>query len=171
MSIEAIDDTHLDDDHFLLPGDWYFGMGGSIRTLLGSCVAVTFWHPLLHLGGMCHFVLPTSGKKRGATLDGRYGDEAIEALLQSAQRATPRLLEYRIGLYGGGRMFAVAGRDDAHDIGQRNIEAARQLLARVNLPICATHCGGSGHRNICLDLDSGIVAVRHGELTSGKEQR
>jgi len=171
MRTDAVDDAQPDEDRFLLPGEWYFGMGGSIRTLLGSCVAVTFWHPLLRLGGMCHFVLPSSGRKRGDTLDGRYGDEAIEALVRCAQRATPRLLEYRIGLYGGGRMFSLAGRDDAHDIGQRNIDAARAILSRLNLPIFATHSGGSGHRNICLDLESGNLAVRHGELTTGKEQR
>ena len=31
---------------FLMPGQWYFGGKASeLRTLLGSCVAVTLWHP------------------------------------------------------------------------------------------------------------------------------
>ena len=29
-----------------------------LRTLLGSCVAFTFWHPQRRIGGMCHFMLP-----------------------------------------------------------------------------------------------------------------
>src|SRR5439155_18563598 len=40
---------------FLQPGEWYFGDADTrIRTLLGSCVAITMWHPRRCLGGMCH---------------------------------------------------------------------------------------------------------------------
>jgi chemotaxis protein CheD len=33
----------------------------SIRTVLGSCVSITLWHPVKRVGGMCHFLLPTRG--------------------------------------------------------------------------------------------------------------
>ena len=47
---------------FLQPGDFYFGDRDTrIRTLLGSCVSITMWHPRLHVGGMCHFMLPERG--------------------------------------------------------------------------------------------------------------
>jgi Chemotaxis protein; stimulates methylation of MCP proteins len=47
---------------FLQPGDWYFGDRDTrIRTLLGSCIAITIWHPRLLVGGMCHFLLPGRG--------------------------------------------------------------------------------------------------------------
>ncbi len=52
---------------FLQPGEWYFGNRKvSIRTLLGSCVAMVFWHrhPKLLMGGMCHFTLPTAGPRK-----------------------------------------------------------------------------------------------------------
>jgi chemotaxis protein CheD len=46
-------------DIFLRPGDCYFGgQNTSIRTVLGSCVSMTFWHPQLRVGGMCHYMLP-----------------------------------------------------------------------------------------------------------------
>ena len=51
-------------DVFLQPGDFYFGEAGTrIRTLLGSCVAITLWHPILHIGGMCHIMLPERGER------------------------------------------------------------------------------------------------------------
>ena len=44
---------------FLNPGEYAFGTElDRIRTILGSCVAVTFWHPGLRLGAMCHYLLP-----------------------------------------------------------------------------------------------------------------
>ena len=47
---------------FLNPGDYAFGDEQvRMRTLLGSCVAVTFWHPKLRVGAMCHYLLPALG--------------------------------------------------------------------------------------------------------------
>lgn len=157
-------------DRFLLPGQWFFGSGGSVRTLLGSCVAVTMWHPRLLVGGMCHFVLPSSRKARGKVLDGRYGDQAIDALVQSAQRTTPRLLEFRVGLYGGGQMFS-GTRDETPEIGENNIEAAHALLDSYGLLIRQIDVGGTGHRNVALDLETGTITLRRGPLTLVKEER
>ena len=58
---------------FLQPGEFYFGEGKTrVRTLLGSCVAITLWHPRLHLGGMSHYVLPNrQHRKKHDPLDGR----------------------------------------------------------------------------------------------------
>ena len=42
-------------DLVLQPGEWFFGQSPNrISTLLGSCVAVTVWHPILRCGGLCH---------------------------------------------------------------------------------------------------------------------
>ena len=47
-------------DVFLLPGEFHFGdQDDRIITLLGSCVAITLWHPEKRIGGMCHYMLPS----------------------------------------------------------------------------------------------------------------
>ena len=39
---------------FLQPGDFYFGDENTrLRSLLGSCVSITMWHPTKLIGGMC----------------------------------------------------------------------------------------------------------------------
>ena len=44
---------------FLQPGEFHFGHARTrIKTILGSCVAITMWHPILRIGGMCHYLLP-----------------------------------------------------------------------------------------------------------------
>lgn len=92
---------------FLQPGEYHFGDRNTrIRTLLGSCVAVVIWHPLLQIGGMCHVLLPQrSGRRGSATLDGRYADEALQLLLQAAAAAGTEAGEYQAKLFGGGNMF------------------------------------------------------------------
>ena len=76
-------------DIFLQPGEWYFGGRDTrIRTLLGSCIAITLWHPRLQVGGMCHFLLPSRSSLHppATPLDGRYGDEAVAALVHEVRR-------------------------------------------------------------------------------------
>ncbi|MDO8775427.1 MAG: chemotaxis protein CheD, partial [Burkholderiaceae bacterium] len=69
-------------DIFLQPGEVYFGGRDTrIRTLLGSCVAITMWHPGMLAGGMCHYMLPGAPTGRRGALDGRYADEAMELML------------------------------------------------------------------------------------------
>lgn len=91
---------------FLQPGELYFGDRNTrIRTILGSCVSLVFWHPKRLTGGMCHYMLPSRMHGSRAGLDGRYGDEAIALMLKEihASGADPR--DFRVRLFGGGNMF------------------------------------------------------------------
>lgn len=152
---------------FLDPGDFYFGAGEiCIVTLLGSCVSITVWHPVLHIGGMCHFMLPTRGTSRKRQeLDGRYADEAVQLLLREMAERHTQPQEYQIKIFGGGNMFPQQrGRNGflkCNDVGIRNIEAARLLLKEQHFPLPTEHVGGDGHRKLMFNLCDGDVWVRH----------
>lgn len=151
-------------DIFLAPGEFFFGdQDTRIRTLLGSCVAVTLWHPLRLIGGMCHYMLPTRGLKRGREPDGRYGDEAMELFLDQVKRHGTRPSEYEAKLFGGGNMFPGARRQEALDVGRRNIELALQLLEQHSFRLKARHMAGVGHRNVVFEVWSGDVWLKHVE--------
>lgn len=140
----------------LEPGDYFFGGGRTrISTLLGSCISITFWHPELHIGGMCHYMLPGRRRPAGAGPDGRYADEAIEALLAGIAAAGTKPRDYQAKLFGGGAMFD--GTDGAMDIGRRNVERGRELLAACGVPVLAEHVGGSGRRKLHFELWNGHV--------------
>lgn len=148
---------------FLQPGEFYFGDRATrIRTLLGSCVAIAIWHPLLRIGGMCHFMLPHRPYGRaGQDLDGRYADEAVLLFLAELKRSRTLAADYRVKLFGGGRMFE-HGRHGPRptDISQRNVDAGRDLLASHGFGLHAQDLGGQGHRNVVFDLWSGDVWMR-----------
>lgn len=152
---------------FLNPGDFYFGAEKTrIVTLLGSCISITVWHPVLHIGGMCHYLLPshnTKGKKQN--LDGRYADEAVQFLLQKIAQHFTQPQEYQVKIFGGGNMFSqYRGKNtstNCNDIGTRNIEAARWLLKKHDFPPHTEHVGDEGHRKLIFNLWDGNVWVRH----------
>jgi len=90
---------------FLTPGEFRFETGSTrLRTILGSCVAITWWHPIHKIGGMCHFMLPSRVRKT-TELDGKYADEAFELFLLNAKNFRTRPEDYQMKLFGGGQMF------------------------------------------------------------------
>ena len=148
---------------FLQPGEWYFGECDTrIRTVLGSCVSLTAWHPRLKIGGMCHYMLPARGNGSVSAPDGRYADEAF-ALLQREMRAAGTVLdEYRFKMFGGGNMFpGMSCLQNKANVPSRNIAAARELVTRHNLRVSAEHLGVTGHRHVMFDIWSGHAWVRH----------
>lgn len=147
---------------FLHPGDFYFGDKNTrIRTLLGSCVSITIWHPGLQIGGMCHYLLPRRAGKRSGNLDGRYAEEAMELFMQEIRQSGTSPAEYEVKLFGGGSMFPKNSQSEGcKDVPCKNVLAGRALAERYGFKIKAEDLGGNGHRRIIFDIWSGDVWVR-----------
>lgn len=151
------------------PGEWYFGDEYErLHTVLGSCVALTAWHPVLKLGGMCHFLLasePVQSKREGALRQGVTGDcrYAIHALAQMkrAMLAYADVAEYQLGLFGGGDMFSFRA---STSIGQDNIAYACQWLRREKLQPTQTDVGGHISRSLMLLIPTGEVHLKHYQM-------
>lgn len=151
----------------LLPGDFYFGDENSIiTTVLGSCISIAVWHPLLRIGGMSHSILPSRGKGKSGNqkLDGCYIDDAIELLLREIGKHHTRPADYQVKLFGGGNMFKQTHAESALNIGVSNIRVARHLLEASGFTVHAEHVGGSGHRRIIFDMRDGSVLVKYEKL-------
>jgi chemotaxis protein CheD len=151
-------------DHLtLLPGQMHFGgQAASLRTLLGSCLAVTLWHPERRLGGMCHFLLPSRQRKAGDALDGRYGDEALEAMMALLRATRTDPSEYQAHLYGGADTMP-EGTALKFNVGERNIEQGFNLVDRYGFQIQGVDVGEDVPRTVTLTLASGDVAMRRGQ--------
>ncbi len=151
------------EDVFLMPGQLHFGQqAGSIKTLLGSCVAVTLWHPTKRLGGMCHFLLPSRTRSGGDTLDGRYGDEALETLLEHIRRSRTAPEEYHAHLYGGADTLP-EGTNLRFNVGERNIEAGWHFVDRWGFQLQGVDVGEDVPRSVTLTLATGEVEIRRGQ--------
>ena len=147
---------------YLRPGDFCFGEGRlRITTLLGSCVSITLWHPVLAHGGMCHYMLPSRKQSRGSlVLDGKYADEAMELFMLELKKRRTVPTQYQVNLYGGGNMFDEAA-SNGMDIGKLNIEMAHSLLDEYGFTLAYDHLGSFGHRKIAFDVWSGEVNLIH----------
>ena len=155
---------HVNKKIFLHPGEFSFTEKDvHIHTLLGSCISITLWHPRFHIGGMCHFTLPTycGVQVSNRKLSGRYADDVMQMFAQEAERRNTKLSEYEAKVFGGGNMIRSEGENIDDTIGAKNSSAAMRLLMQKNIDILVMHVGEFGHRRIAFDVTTGDVGVRH----------
>ena len=149
-------------DVFLFPGDHFVGDARHrVRTLLGSCVAITLWHAQRRVGAMSHFLLSARHSRDTGSLDGRYGGESLLLMLHELSARGVPVHECQAKLFGGSDMFPNQGaRDSAFHVGRRNGETARALLQSRGLRVVAESLFGVGHRQVVFDIGDGAVWSR-----------
>jgi chemotaxis protein CheD len=112
----------------ILPGEFYMTRDNvAIATTLGSCVSACIWDEVAGIGGMNHFMLPLTEKEvhevnwgaRGMASDAtRYGNFAMEHLINMILKNGGRKMNLRAKIFGGGKVLK-----KMTDVGERNIEA------------------------------------------------
>jgi chemotaxis protein CheD len=164
-------------DVFLLAGEFYFGRGQvRVRTVLGTCVAITLWHPGSRVGGICHYLLPKRGRGPSAAdlPPGYYAQDAMRLFANEVRLNRTRPDGYVVGVFGGGHMFpdlltnidcrsgacTNARREVCQSIGCLNICFARSALAGEGYMISSESVGGHGSRQVAFELATGEVSVK-----------
>jgi chemotaxis protein CheD len=148
-------------DVFLQPGEYFAGDAVyRLRTLLGSCVSITLWHPVLKIGAMSHFLLARRSTGPASEFDGRYGEEALWLMLRELHKAGVAPSECQGKIFGGGDMFPGRSQATGIHVGKQNGETARDLLHAHGISIASESLFGVGHRQIVFDVSSGNVWSR-----------
>ena len=124
---------------FLLPGEYLVSKQPHIiSTLLGSCVSVCLYHPQHHFGGMNHYMLTASP---AGVRSGKYGDYAIQVLLQFMERACGSLAGVEAMIFGGANVVGNIG--SGEQIGERNIALAREMMRKNGIRVTREQVGGN----------------------------
>lgn len=126
---------------------------------LGSCLAVAIYDPAARVAGLLHAVLP-SRNRDADPLSAKFVDSGIEALCKSLQASGAQMRSLIVRLAGGANMLLGPAFPQGIDIGDRNVAAARQVLAQMGLAIAAEDVGGHSGRTIRLYVADGRMTVR-----------
>lgn len=144
--------------YFVMAGDIFVGRSPeTVKTTLGSCIALTAWHPQLKLGGMCHYLLHKPSRQERSKLANYYGENALSDMENRLQKHAP-LNEYKFGLYGGGSLFFKEF--EGEGIAQANIDHAMNWLNTKKLSLQSYSIGGCECRTISLCLQSGEITLK-----------
>lgn len=149
---------------FLQPGDLFTGDRPTrVKTVLGSCVAITIRDRRLGFAAMTHCLLPEAGAPADAlppTLALRFVDTAIDRMLAEFASRGARLGDLEVKLFGGADGLSANVGSDCHRVGKRNVDAALAGLAARGINPTAAGVGGRNGRVIEFDTASGEVLVR-----------
>jgi chemotaxis protein CheD len=148
----------------LQPGELYLARCPAIlRTILGSCIGLTFWSRRLGAGALCHGVLPRcpSPWPSGTSLrEGyRYVDFSIRHLAEQFDSLGASRRELEIKLFGGADVLAACDRGGRPTVGRLNYIAAEETLVEEGLTISASDTGGTRGRRIHFHTGTGEVLL------------
>ncbi len=119
---------------------------------------------------MNHFMLPLDGSQgqsawgAAASAATRYGNVAMERLINDILKLGGRRENLEIKLVGGGRVLA----EMTTDIGARNIEFVRQYVADEGFKVLGEDLGDVYPRRVVYFPQTGRIRVR--KLSSGRDE-
>lgn len=130
-----------------------------VTTLVGSCIAVCLFDPKYNIGGMNHFMLPSSSTSQAQCAT--YGIHAMELLINEIMKLGGDRRRLVAKVFGGGN---VLGRNESQGsklaIGERNAEFALEFLRTDSIPVVSQNIGGLTGRQIQFLTHTGQAFVR-----------
>lgn len=132
-----------------------------VTTILGSCVAVCLFDPILNQGGINHFMLPLWNGQGLASP--RYGNIAIERLIERMLSLGSQKENLKAKVFGGGEVLQT--NLDSFHIGERNIRVAIDILKEQGIPVVAKSVGGKVGRRIEFVTSTGEVRQKYIQKT------
>jgi chemotaxis protein CheD len=146
----------------LLPGEYYVTQTGEmICTVLGSCVSACVRDYALGIGGMNHFMLPLDRSPDGAgwgdagSAATRYGNVAMERLINDLLKIGARRANLEFKLVGGGKVLAAMT-----DVGAANIDFVRAYVCAEGFQVSGEDLGDVYPRKVHFHPKTGRVRVK-----------
>jgi len=145
----------------LLPGEYFVTSSDeAIYTTLGSCISACIRDRVSGIGGMNHFMLPASAssdswKAADNSASARYGNVAMEHLINNILKNGGKRQNLEAKIFGGGRIIA-----NMTDVGLRNITFARDYLQTEGLKVISEDVGETFPRMVVYFPATGKVRVK-----------
>ncbi len=150
-------------EFYLQPGELRIVRNPSIlKTVLGSCVGITFHAPRLAVSALCHPMMPTHTTNPCVRIDPiaarRYVDYVIREVADSFDSLGTARREVEVKLFGGADVLASSRKNAT--VGRMNAETALLVLEDEGFQVLASHLGGSRGVFIEFHTDTGEVLLR-----------
>jgi len=152
-------------DVYVQPGESHLVRGPAVlRTVLGSCVGVTFRHQGLEICALCHPMLPRHppGGRETLTLANarRYVDFAIRDLASQFDALGAPRREIEVKVFGGADVLQVRNETARPTVGRMNREMAMEVLRSEGFAVAASQVGGQVGFHIDFYTETGEVLLR-----------
>lgn len=131
-----------------------------LRTVgLGSCVGVAIIDLTVKVAGLAHVMLPAAGKPNVEN-PAKYADTAIPLLVSQMRERGASINRMIAKIAGGAQMFANLNQSDLMRVGPRNVEAVKEALYLLRIPVRGEDTGGNAGRTIDFSAADGTLTIR-----------
>lgn len=127
---------------------------------LGSCVGVCLYDRENKISGMVHIMLPYSHQIKNNSNLAKFADTGINKLLEDMIKIGAIKSRIVSKVAGGAQMFNFNDSSDIMRIGARNVQAVKETLKLLNIPLIAEDTGGSYGRTIEFYSETGMLLVK-----------
>ncbi len=134
-----------------------------VATVLGSCISVCMRDPVVGVGGLNHFLLPKNNGGSDTSAGERYGDTAMEVLINGLLKRGARRQSLEAKVFGGARVLSGA---TMLAIGDGNITFVNEFLKVEGIPVVSRDVGGTRSRRIHYQPSTGRAWVQHVQPTA-----
>jgi chemotaxis protein CheD len=134
-----------------------------VATVLGSCISVCMRDPQVGVGGLNHFLLPKNNSGSDSNAGERYGDTAMEVLINGLLKRGAKRGNLEAKVFGGARVLSGA---TMLAIGDGNITFVTEFLKVEGIPVVSRDVGGTRSRRIHYQPSSGRAWVQHVQSTA-----
>lgn len=127
---------------------------------LGSCVGIAIYDSVAKVGGLAHIMLPDSTQSRATENPAKFADTCLPLMMDEILKLGAAKSRVWAKIAGGAQMFTFANATDIMRVGERNVEAVRQMLKKMDIKMINEDTGGNYGRTVELKLDSGIFRIK-----------
>ncbi len=123
-----------------------------LSTVLGSCVSVCIWDPILGFGGMNHYV---HAKPFRTEQTAHFGSVSIPYMIKGMLKMGSQKYNLKAHIVGGSqnpRMGSI-------EIGRQNIQIAETVLKNNYIDIITYDTAGEFGRKIVFDTQTGEIVI------------
>ena len=134
----------------------------TIRTSgLGSCVGVIIYDESKKIAGLVHVMLPDSSLGRTESInEAKFADTGVAALVNLVKLQGAGSFKLKAKIAGGAQMFQFTSDKSSMRIGPRNVEAVKEQLRKLKIPIIAEDTGGNSGRTIEFNPETSMLNIR-----------
>ena len=136
-----------------------------VRTVLGSCIAVTMFNHRLRVAAICHALLPHCKEQdREAEPEQerwKYVDAVIPEMVRRMRQYGVELKEIEVKVFGGADVLSARIGESANPtVGRANIAMAFRIIEAEQLQLKVSDVGGPRGRKIFFYTHNGEVLVK-----------
>jgi len=136
-----------------------------VKTVLGSCVAVTMFNRRRGIGAICHALLPHPRDNKPYTANyaenRKYVTYVIPEMIREMQQYDIQLREIEVKLFGGSdTLNEKTGQESGRSAGRLNVKTVMEVLEAQRLQLKTSDVGGIRGRKILFYTHTGEVLLK-----------